>query len=216
MRSYSEKIISSIELFQKTVWLKMKHLSLNFYKKKKKGKNCLRLSLLSNKAVESGRDATHLWTHLLQRGERGDVRVRHGPCNRNPKQETRLHIAGEIKPWRDLSMKKTHIWTDRDRLTTRGLPPMCEYLEAVSPPSGPCARRRPISSSCLPDPAARRKRAALLHTRLTTNEDMRLQALIWMHAWSKNKHILYIYNCSVMEKQKHESDSNFHKLYHNT
>lgn len=46
-------------------------------------------------------------------------------------------------------------------------PPMYEYLEAVRPPSGPWALRSPISSSFLLGPAARPKRAALLHTRLT-------------------------------------------------
>lgn len=62
------------------------------------------------------------------------------------------------------------IWEDQNKVITQQSPPMCVYREAVSPPSGPWALLRPISSSFLLGPAARRKRAALVQTRLTTEK----------------------------------------------
>lgn len=44
--------------------------------------------------------SAHLWPHLLQGGEGGDVRVCHRPRDGDTKQEPSLNVAGEIKPWK--------------------------------------------------------------------------------------------------------------------
>lgn len=40
-----------------------------------------------------------MWPYLLQGGKGSDIRVRHRPCDGDPKQEASLNITGEIKPW---------------------------------------------------------------------------------------------------------------------
>lgn len=134
------------------------------------------------------KSGTHLWPHLLQGVKGSDIWVCHGSSDWDAKQETCLNVTGEIKTWRPDS--RVSLWDNKcmlclniiqlalwwsgtslehdDSPHPRHSPPMCVYREAVTPPSGPWALLRPSSSSFLLGPAAMRKRAALLHTRLTT------------------------------------------------
>ena len=51
-------------------------------------------------------------------------------------------------------------------------PPIKQYLEAVRPPSGPWARRRPNSRRVFFSPAAIRNLAAFVHTRLVNRKNV--------------------------------------------